>query len=227
MRSVRRHRALGFRVKVPSTWARSCAASPGVTCASSTASARAPGAGLGGRCRTGDGPPPSTRLPICETFGLKKEGAATRLHARRGYTLLAVAAGTGDVLMARLREGRANTSVAQHLPARDHRSGPPCRCQRAAHRPRRLGLLRPRRGGDVPQLEVRFAPIRQPGACARSSRPPRGRLDPHPLLARRRRRRGRDRLHPVRRPGGCGAGAAHRAAGEADPGLPAGPPHAL
>lgn len=49
---------------------------------------------------------------ICETYGLAKEGA--RHHAYtgvRGYhPLLAVAAGTGDVLMARLREGRANTA---------------------------------------------------------------------------------------------------------------------
>ena len=48
---------------------------------------------------------------ICETYGLVKEG--TRHHSytgQRGYhPLLAVAAGTGDVLMARLREGRANT----------------------------------------------------------------------------------------------------------------------
>ena len=48
---------------------------------------------------------------ICETYGLVKEG--TRHHGytgQRGYhPLLAVAAGTGDVLMARLREGRANT----------------------------------------------------------------------------------------------------------------------
>ena len=49
---------------------------------------------------------------ICETYGLAKEG--TRHHGytgARGYhPLLAVAAGTGDVLMARLREGRANTA---------------------------------------------------------------------------------------------------------------------
>ena len=49
---------------------------------------------------------------ICETYGLAKEG--TRHHGytgKRGYhPLLAVAAGTGDVLMARLREGRANTA---------------------------------------------------------------------------------------------------------------------
>ena len=49
---------------------------------------------------------------ICETYGLAKEGAR-----RHGYTgqqgyhpLLAIAAGTGEVLMARLREGRANTA---------------------------------------------------------------------------------------------------------------------
>ena len=49
---------------------------------------------------------------ICETCGLAREG--TRHHSytgQRGYhPLLAVAAGTGDVLMARLREGRANTA---------------------------------------------------------------------------------------------------------------------
>ena len=48
---------------------------------------------------------------ICETYGLAKEGA--RRHAytcQRGYhPLLAVAAGTGEVLMARLREGQAHT----------------------------------------------------------------------------------------------------------------------
>jgi hypothetical protein len=48
---------------------------------------------------------------ICETYGLKKEGALHHGYTKvRGYhPLLAVAAGTGDVLMARLREGRAAT----------------------------------------------------------------------------------------------------------------------
>ena len=50
---------------------------------------------------------------ICETYGLAKEGGA-RHHGytgQRGYhPLLAIAAGTGDVLMARLRKGRANTA---------------------------------------------------------------------------------------------------------------------
>ena len=48
---------------------------------------------------------------ICETYGLVKEGARDHGYTgQRGYhPLLAVAAGTGDVLMARLRKGRANT----------------------------------------------------------------------------------------------------------------------
>ena len=48
---------------------------------------------------------------ICETYGLQKEGALHHGYTKvRGYhPLLAVAAGSGDVLMARLREGRANT----------------------------------------------------------------------------------------------------------------------
>ena len=49
---------------------------------------------------------------ICETYGLAKEGARHHGYTgQRGYhPLLAVAAGTGDVLMARLREGRAHTA---------------------------------------------------------------------------------------------------------------------
>ena len=49
---------------------------------------------------------------ICETYGLAKEGARRHGYSgQRGYhPLLAVAAGTGEVLMARLREGRANTA---------------------------------------------------------------------------------------------------------------------
>ncbi len=50
----------------------------------------------------------------CETYGLGKEGAPRHNYAgqRGDHPLLAVAAGTGDVLMARLREGRANTTRA-------------------------------------------------------------------------------------------------------------------
>ena len=46
---------------------------------------------------------------ICETYGLQKEGASgfTYSHVRGYHPLLAIAAGTGDVLMARLRGGTA------------------------------------------------------------------------------------------------------------------------
>ncbi len=49
---------------------------------------------------------------VCETYGLAKEGAQRHNYAGvRGYhPLLAVVAGTGEVLMARLRKGRANTA---------------------------------------------------------------------------------------------------------------------
>ena len=49
---------------------------------------------------------------ICETYGLAKEGARRHGYTgQRGYhPLLAITAGTGDVLMSRLREGRANTA---------------------------------------------------------------------------------------------------------------------
>ncbi len=71
--------------------------------------ARAWAAGAG----PGDGPLTiDLDSTICETYGLKKEGALHHGYTKvRGYhPLLAVAAGTGDVLMARLREGRANTA---------------------------------------------------------------------------------------------------------------------
>ena len=49
---------------------------------------------------------------VCETYGLAKEGAQRHNYAgQRGYhPLLAIAAGTGEVLMCRLRKGRANTA---------------------------------------------------------------------------------------------------------------------
>jgi len=48
---------------------------------------------------------------LCETYGLKKEGgsAVTHTGARGYHPLLAVAAGSGDVLMARLRGGTATS----------------------------------------------------------------------------------------------------------------------
>ena len=71
--------------------------------------ARAWAAGAG----PGDGPLTiDLDSTICETYGLVKEGARDHSYTgQRGYhPLLAVAAGTGDVLMSRLREGRANTA---------------------------------------------------------------------------------------------------------------------
>ena len=71
--------------------------------------ARAWAAGAG----PGDGPLTiDLDSTICETYGRFKEGARHHGYTgQRGYhPLLAVAAGTGDVLMARLREGRANTA---------------------------------------------------------------------------------------------------------------------
>ena len=62
------------------------------------------------------GPDPATTIDldstICETYGLAKEGARHHGYTgARGYhPLLAIAAGTGEVLMSRLREGRANTA---------------------------------------------------------------------------------------------------------------------
>ncbi len=48
---------------------------------------------------------------ICETYGLQKEGAThyTYTHVRGYHPLLAVAAGSGDVLHSRLRGGRATS----------------------------------------------------------------------------------------------------------------------
>ena len=51
---------------------------------------------------------------VCETYGRTKEGARGHNYAgQRGYhPLFTIAAGTGDVLMARLRKGRANTAYS-------------------------------------------------------------------------------------------------------------------
>ena len=53
--------------------------------------------------------PDQTWTPPCETYGLAKEGARHHGYTgKRGFA--GIAAGTGDVLMCRLREGRANTA---------------------------------------------------------------------------------------------------------------------
>ena len=75
--------------------------------------ARAWGAGAGPRSLNNHGELTiDLDSTICETYGLGKEGARRHGYTgQRGYhPLLAVAAGTGDVLMARLRAGRSNTA---------------------------------------------------------------------------------------------------------------------
>ena len=104
----------------------------------------------------GPGPAPFTidlDSTICETYGLAKEGAVHHgyTHVRGYHPLLAVAAGTGDVLMARLREGRADHGPGcRPLPARDDRAGPRRGRHGRAHDAGRLGLLCPRGRGGVP-----------------------------------------------------------------------------
>ena len=90
---------------------------------------------------------------ICETYGLAKEGARHHGYTgARGYhPLLAVAAGTGDVLMARLREGRANTArgaahFLRETVSRVRYGG----ASGAAHHACRQRLLYPRRGRRLP-----------------------------------------------------------------------------
>ena len=165
---------------------------------------------------------------ICETYGLAKEGARHHGYTgARGYhPLLAIAAGTGEVLMSRLREGRANTARG------------------AAHFLRET-VGRVRYGGARGQLTVRadsgfyahtvvaacreygcpllyhHPPARQPAGSDRGDT--RGGLDSHSLLDGRRRRCRRDDLHPVPDQAGRRAGAAHCPAGEADARFPARP----
>ena len=163
---------------------------------------------------------------ICETYGLAKEGARHHGYTgARGYhPLLAIAAGTGEVLMSRLREGRANTARG------------------AAHFLREVGRVR--YGGARGQLtvradsgfyahtvvaacremDVRFSiTIRQRASLRDLIGDTRGGLDSHSLLDGRRRRCRRDDLHPVPDQAGRRAGAAHCPAGEADARFPARP----
>ncbi len=81
---------------------------------------------------------------ICETYGLAKEGARHHGYTgARGYhPLLAIAAGAGDVPMARLREGRANTARGASPPtAPAQRSG---RADGGHQDPQPVILLSPR-----------------------------------------------------------------------------------
>ena len=165
---------------------------------------------------------------ICETYGLAKEGARHHGYTgARGYhPLLAIAAGTGEVLMSRLREGRANTARG------------------AAHFLRET-VGRVRYGGATAQLtvradsgfyghtvvsacremDVRFSITIRQRASLRDliEAIPEEDWTPHSLLDGRRRRCCRDDLHPVPDQAGRRAGAAHCPAGEADARFPTRP----
>ena len=106
---------LGCVVKAPSTLGTFLRTLPVGACPSTRP--REPpvvGPGLGRWGRTRRLAPDGIDLDstICETYGLAKEGARHHGYTgARGYhPLLAIAAGTGEVLMSRLREGRANTA---------------------------------------------------------------------------------------------------------------------
>ena len=104
-------RALGGPVKAPSTLGHLPAQLPVGPCPpTGPGEPRVAGPGLGGWGRTQRCAPFTIDLDstICETYGLVQGGRPPpRLHRQaRGYhPLLAVAAGTGDVLMARLQGG--------------------------------------------------------------------------------------------------------------------------
>ena len=177
------------------------------------------GLGRWGRTRrlAPDHRPDST---ICETYGLAKEGARHHGYTgARGYhPLLAIAAGTGEVLMSRLREGRANTArgaahFLRETVGRVRYGG--ARGQLTVRGRQRL--LRPhcrcRLPGNGCPLLYHHPPARQPAGPDRGDT--RGGLDSHSLLDGRRRRCRRDDLHPVPDQAGRRAGTAHRPAGEA------------
>ena len=148
------------------------------------------------QARAGSGDAPFTidlDSTICETYGVAKEGARHHGYTgARGYhPLLAVAAGTGDVLMARLREGRANTArgaahfLREPLPAGDGGAGALLWGQRTTHSAGRQRLLRPHcrcrlPGGGCPLLHHRPSAQKPAGSDRGDTR---AGLDSHSLIS--------------------------------------------
>ena len=161
--------------------------------------ARAWSAGAG----PGDGPLTiDLDSTICETYGLAKEGARHHGYTgQRGYhPLLAIAAGTGDVLKARLRKGRANTARGAAHFLRETVG----RVRYAGAR----GQLTVRADSGFythaivavcREMDVRYShhhpPAQKPAQYHRGHT--RDGLDAHPLLDGRRRRCGGDQLRPL------------------------------
>ena len=130
---------------------------------------------------------------ICETYGLGKEGRATT-------AIPASAVGTGDVLMSRLREGRANTvrgaahflrETVGRVPYAGARGQLTVRADSGFYTHALVAVCR--------EMDVRYSiTTRQHAEPAQSHRGhTRGGLDADPLLAGRRRRCGGDQLHPL------------------------------
>ena len=139
---------------------------------------------------------------ICETYGLAKEGARHHGYTgKRGYhPLLAVAAGTGDVLMSRLREGRANTArgaahfLRETVSRVRHAGASGQLTARADSGFYAHALVAACREMDVPLLH-HHPPAQKPAEPDRGDS--RCRLDAGPLLDGRCRRCGGDHLHPL------------------------------
>ena len=165
---------------------------------------------------------------ICETYGLAKEGARHHGYTgKRGYhPLLAIAAGTGDVLMSRLREGRANTArgaahFLRETVGRVRYAGANGRLTlRADSGFYTHGVVSVLPQDGCPLLH-HHPPAQKPAQSHRGDT--RRCLDADSLLDGRCRRCGRDHLHPLPGRGGRRAGTAHRPAGEADARFPTGP----
>ena len=156
---------------------------------------------------------------ICETYGLAKEGARHHGYTgARGYhPLLAVAAGTGDVLMARLREGRANTARgAAHFLRETVGRVRYCGARGQLTVRADSGFYTHAVVAVCRRMDVRFSIAIRQRARLRNliEAIPEDAWTPIPLLDGRRRRCGRDHLHPVPGRGGRRAGTAHRPAGE-------------
>ena len=138
---------------------------------------------------------------ICETYGLAKEGARHHGYTgKRGYhPLLAIAAGTGDVLMS--ARGRPTPPAAPRVPLLRETVGrvPLRRGQRTTHATGRQRVLHSWRGIRLPQdgcpLLHHHPPAQEPAQSHRGDT--RGCLDSHSLLDGRRRRCGRDHLHSL------------------------------
>jgi len=106
-------RVLGFRVKAPSTIGTFLRAFQwGHVRQLDRVSRQLLGRAWAAEAGPGEGPfTIDLDSTLCETYGLAKQGATghTRTGARGYHPLLAVAAGTGEVLMARLRRGTATS----------------------------------------------------------------------------------------------------------------------